>query len=139
MDMTADKKLIEQLIRHEGLKLMPYRCTSGKLTIGVGRNLEDTGITKDEAMSMLLSDIYRCTRECRKSFTFFDSLTDTRQHVLVNMCFNLGIVRLRGFRRMIAALERGDYGLAAKEMLDSQWAAQVGGRSAELAGQMKEG
>ncbi len=34
-----------QLVRHEGLKLKPYRCTAGKLTIGIGRNLDNCGIS----------------------------------------------------------------------------------------------
>ena len=40
------ERLTETLIRHEGLRLEPYRCTEGKLTIGVGHNLDDNPISK---------------------------------------------------------------------------------------------
>lgn len=45
----------DQLIRDEGLRLFPYRCPAGKLTIGVGRNLDDNPLTADEVMVFLLS------------------------------------------------------------------------------------
>ena len=48
------------LIRHEGLKLFPYQCPAGKTTIGVGRNLDDKGISEKEAMYMLNEDIQSC-------------------------------------------------------------------------------
>lgn len=49
--------LKDMLIRHEGLKLKPYRDTVGKLTIGAGRNLNDLGISEREAMFLLDNDI----------------------------------------------------------------------------------
>lgn len=131
--------LLEQLIRHEGLKLKPYRCTAGKLTIGVGRNLEDMGITKDEALYMLRADIARCYAECKSAFSWFAALTEARQNVLVNMCFNMGIARLKEFKKMLAAAHLGEYEDAAREMLDSAWAGQVGDRAKELAEQMQRG
>ena len=55
--METVKRLKDMLIRHEGLKLKPYLCTAGKLTIGVGRNIQDRGITYQEAMMLLENDI----------------------------------------------------------------------------------
>jgi len=49
-----------QLVRHEGLKLKPYRCTAGKLTIGIGINLDVCGISQKEAYTMLERDIQGC-------------------------------------------------------------------------------
>lgn len=128
--------LLEQIKRHEGLRLKPYRDTVGKLTIGYGRNLDDVGITKAEAERMLLMDISRTEDELLQ-FDWYSDLEPHRQDVLVNMCFNMGLPTLLKFKNMIAALESGDYDKAADEMLDSKWARQVGGRAEELAEQMR--
>ena len=132
-------KMIEQLKRHEGLRLKPYRCTAGKLTIGYGRNLEDVGISNAEAEAMLSNDLERCANEVAKHVDAFDKLNDARQAVLVNMCFNLGIAGLIKFKKFIAAVNDGFFELASKEMLDSRWAKQVGSRAIELSEQMKTG
>lgn len=135
-----DDDLINQLMRHEGLRLKPYRCTANKLTIGVGRNLEDKGISVDEAMHLLKNDVRDCWIDLENfNDKLISELSLTRQYVLVNMCFNLGINRLKGFKKMWAALERHDYDEAAKEMLDSKWSTDVGERSFELAEQMRSG
>ena len=121
------------LLRHEGLKLKPYKCTSNKLTIGVGRNLDDNGISKDEAMYMLNNDIHRCIKEVESAFPFFHNLPTARQDCLIDMCFNIGLTRLLGFKRMLKAIEDKDYVLAAMEMRDSKWYNQVTNRANELA------
>jgi hypothetical protein len=59
--------------------------------------------------------------------------------VLVNMAFNMGPDKLGGFKEFRKALEAGDYGRAVKEMLDSDWAWQVGHRALELAWMMRTG
>ena len=129
--------LIERIKRHEGLRLKPYRCTSGKLTIGYGRNLEDNGISVAEADSLLNEDIKRCEAECQKALPWFTRLNSTRQGVVVELDFNLGLTRLLGFKKMLAACEQGNYEQAAREMLDSLWARQVGQRAVTLAELMK--
>jgi len=134
-----NETLEDTLIRHEGLRLKPYRCTAGKLTIGIGRNLDDIGISEAEARLMLRNDIVNAEAELRRSFTWFDRLSPLRQQVLINMAFNIGLPRLKGFRNMLAALERNDYNRAAAEMLDSRWARQVKGRATELANWMQQG
>jgi lysozyme len=129
--------LLERIKRHEGLRLKPYRCSSGKLTIGYGRNLEDNGISAAEADSLLNEDIKRCEAECQKAFPWFTQLNSTRQGVIVELDFNLGLTRLLGFKKMLAACEQGNYEQAAREMLDSLWARQVGQRAVTLAELMK--
>lgn len=140
-EKTMDlEKLREQLIRHEGLRLRPYRCTGNKLTIGVGRNLEDRGISKEEAMIFLDNDLKRCIEECRHNIPVFDSLSEPRQHVLVDMCFNLGMAGMMKFRKMLSALESGSYHLAADEMMNSRWARQVQAERRDgLVSMMREG
>lgn len=132
-------RLIEQLKRHEGLRLKPYRCTAGKLTIGYGRNLDDFGITQREANLMLRQNVALVADELVAKLPVFKELNEAREHALINMAFNIGVSGLLKFKKMIAALENSDYDEAAKQMLDSKWAKQVGSRSAELARQMKTG
>lgn len=131
--------LERQLIKHEALRLMPYRCTAGKLTIGVGRNIEERGISYDEARLMLKNDIQRVIFELRKVLPGFEVLTGRRQMALIDMCFNLGLSRFLNFKGMLAALAAKDDEKAAAEMLHSAWAKQVGERAETLAGMMWEG
>ena len=134
-----ETRLTEMLIRHEGVRSKPYRCIAGKLTIGVGRNLEDVGISEDEAIFLLKNDIARVGRELEGALSFWSNLSLDRQLVLLDMCFNLGLAGLLGFKRMLAAVESVNYEKAADEMLDSKWARQVGSRSTELAEMMRGG
>lgn len=133
------ENLKAQLIRHESSERYMYRCSEGKLTVGVGRNIEDNGLRQSEIDLMLENDIKESVQECDRNFPFFGALDEVRQDVLVNMCFNMGIGRLLGFKRMYAALDRGCYDVAAIEMMDSRWARQVKGRANELAQQMRTG
>jgi lysozyme len=132
-------KLKDLLIQDEGYRQFPYKCTAGKLTIGIGRNIEDRGISKDEALFLLNNDIDVCLSELRNSFTFFDALNDARKIVLINMCFNLGIPKLMQFRKMREAIEQFNFVEASKQMLDSKWAKDVGHRAERLAFIMEKG
>lgn len=134
--MIDKYKLESMLIRHEGLELKPYRCTAGKLTIGIGRNLDDVGITEAEARMMLNHDIQTRVTQLLK-YKWFCSLSDTRKDIIIDMSF-MGIARLLEFKKMIKCLSNEDYPGAAKEMLDSKWASQVGNRAVELASMMIE-
>ena len=128
----------ELIKKHEGLRLKPYKCTAGKLSIGYGRNLEDNGISAYEADVLLNDDIQNCYAQCIK-FPFWNKLNEVRQAALLDMCYNLGFARLNGFKKMLKALERLDYKTAAKEMLGSKWARDVKSRATELAELMKYG
>lgn len=128
---------IELLKRDEGLRLKPYQCTAGKQTIGYGRNIEDNGIRESEAELMLLNDVDECKMVLSDRIENWVELSEVRQGVLVNMMFNLGWPRLSKFKRMIAAVELGQFALASIEMLDSKWAGQVGARATRLSQMMK--
>lgn len=132
------KDVVYQLKLDEGFREKPYLDTMGHLTIGYGINLEN-GITEREA-SMILEERVRKIRT-RLPFTikFFKNLSPTRQDVLINMAYNLGISGLLKFKKMLQALEEKHYEKAAKEMLDSLWAIQVGKRADQLAYQMRHG
>jgi lysozyme len=131
--------LRDALVRDEGLRLKPYRCTAGKLTIGVGRNLDDVGINRDEAMVLLDNDIARVKADAAHAFAWFARLDPVRQDVVLNMIFNLGINRFSQFHQTIQCIEAFDYEGAADRMLQSLWAKQVGQRAIRLARQMREG
>lgn len=132
-------ELIKELKRDEGVRLKPYQCTAGKTTIGVGRNLDDRGITEHEADYLLLNDIELVTVQLDKSIPWWRDLSDARQRVLANMCFNLGISGLLYFKNTLAAMKAGKYDDAADGMLKSLWAKQVGQRAIRLAKMMREG
>lgn len=125
------------LIKHEGMALYPYIDSVGKTTIGIGRNIDDNGISEQEALFMLENDLRRVRLEL-EGYPWYQGLSEVRQNALLDMCFNLGITRFRGFRKMIHALEIGDFIAASIEMLDSRWSQQVGRRATELSMMIRE-
>ena len=137
--------LIDQLRRDEGLRLTPYRDSVGKLTIGFGRNLDAKGISRGEAEVMLEHDAADAAAEVDGALPWSGSLDDARRAVLVNLCFNVGIgvaasaTGLLGFKKMLAAIQTGDYDRAAAELMDSRYATQVGPRAYRLARQLQTG
>lgn len=154
------------MILHEGLRLEVYKCPADYWTIGVGRNLEgkplrpdeqecilgcrglkpdevievlkERGISKDEALFLLASDIDDAIADLR-NFDWFEDLDPVRRKVVIDMRYNLGPTRFRQFKRMIAALARGDYKAAAAEMVDSAWYHQVSTRARRLVEMMRTG
>jgi lysozyme len=138
--MSYDEStLTQELMRDEGVKLKPYRCTAGKLTIGVGRNIEDNGISNEEAAFMLKADIKNCERDLDILLPGWKNFSDTRQRVLLNMVFNMGRARLSGFKKFLACLKMNDFTGAADQMMDSSWATQVGQRAVRLRDMMLRG
>jgi len=126
-------RLKKQLVVHEGLELKPYKCTANKTTIGVGRNIEEVGISEDEAMYLLENDIKNVVAQCQATFSWFDDLTDIRKEAIVNLVFNMGLSTFCKFKNTISYLEQGLYELAGTELLDSNYARQVGQRSVDVA------
>jgi lysozyme len=131
-------RLAQDLLRDEGLRLKPYRCSAGRLTIGVGRNLEDRGITEAEALMLLDADIRSFWGQLVVALPWLVQAPETVQEVLANMCFNLGLAGLLEFRLTLAHMQAGRYAEAAVEMLRSKWAAQVGPRAERLAGRLRQ-
>ena len=140
MTEALKNRIKAQLVRHEGLRLKPYRCTAGKLTIGIGRNLDDRGISQKEAYAMLERDIQDCEQWLIDEIAeIYNKLDEVRQSVLLNMCFNLGIKGLLGFKNTLDFIGAGDWERAANNMLASKWAKQVGMRAIELSEMMRKG
>ena len=159
--MKYDKDLLMQkLVAHEGMRLDVYKDTLGINTIGIGRNLDDRGITKDEldwmdypsieyvysdgiteadAVYLAQNDVQIVEGELLRAHPCVEDLDAVRQLVLVDMAFNLGVPRLCKFKKMWAAIHENKFDVAAKEMLDSRWANQVKSRSTKLAHAMHHG
>ena len=159
--MKYDKDLLMQkLVAHEGLRLQVYEDSLGIATIGIGRNLEDRGITPEElawmdipnmaivhtmgiteadAVYLAQNDVQIVEEELLRSHPCVENLDAVRQLVLVDMAFNMGVPRLNKFKKMWAAVHDEDYPTAAKEMLDSRWATQVKGRAVKLSNAMHNG
>ena len=133
------EQLIEQLVDHEGLELNVYKDSLGIETIGIGRNLVDRGITKEEAYYLGNNDIGIVELELVAEFPIVSDLDAVRQRVVIDMAFNIGVPRLTGFKKMWAAIHCGDYEEAALEMMDSKWARQVGRRAERLSDMMRKG
>lgn len=126
-------RLLLDLKRDEGLMLKPYKDTVGKLTIGYGRNLDDVGITKEEAEYLLANDVQSHINDVVARWPWIVDRPIKVRLAFFNMAFNLGVNRLAGFKQMIDAIYRDDYKAAANHALDSKWAQQVGRRALRIA------
>lgn len=135
------ERLKQQLKKHEGVRTHAYACSENKITVGVGRNLDSDGgigLSEDEIDYLLENDIWRCMKEVA-FFPWFSEINEVRQDAMINMCFNLGISRLRGFKNALASMEEHDYEMAANHFLDSRWAQQVGNRAVEVTEMIRTG
>jgi len=152
-------ELVKMVALHEGIVLNVYQDHLGINTVGIGRNLDDRGITdgellfmnktiddvydngltEEEAYYLCMNDIAIVEKELLDSKPVVNQLTDVRQMVLVDMAFNMGVPRLKLFKNMWMAIEKVNYPLACAEMLDSKWANQVGKRAVRLSEAMKNG
>ena len=152
-------ELVKMVALHEGIVLNVYQDHLGINTVGIGRNLDDRGITdgellfmnktiddvydngltEEEAYYLCMNDIAIVEKELLDSKPVVNQLTDVRQMVLVDMAFNMGVPRLKLFKNMWLAIEKVNYPLACEEMIDSRWASQVGNRAMKLSLAMKNG
>ena len=121
-------KIEDYISKNEAIRLRPYTDTVGKLTIGVGRNLDDNGLSLDEVEYLLKNDIKRVKGELEDVFDNFYELPENVRLVMIDMCFNLGISRFLGFKKMIQAVKDGDFKEAGRQAKDSKWCRQVGVR-----------
>ena len=111
------------------------------ITVGVGRNIDENGglgLSDDEIDYLLENDIKRCKQELI-ALPWFVDLDSVRQDAIINLCFNLGMTRLLGFKNALAAMEAGDHPKAADEFYDSRWAKQVGSRADEVCEMIRTG
>lgn len=135
------KQLSEELRRDEGSVRAAYKDSLGYLTIGVGRLIDAQrggGLSDDEIDYLLLNDIVKVEAHLDERLPWWRTLSETRQRVLANMCFNLGIEGLCKFVHTLDYIHSGRYEDAATAMMQSTWAAQVGLRAKRLALMMRD-
>jgi len=135
------ERLKQMLIRHEGYKKKPYRCTRGKMTIGVGWNMEANDLPRDiasclrvcghitdEMVHRLLDiSIETATNHCRSIYQGFDNYSENRRFALIDFIFNVGVGTALKFKNMKRAIEEGRWRDAAHEVMESAYWAQLGG------------
>lgn len=142
-----DKRLLflltGMLTRHEASRPKPYLDTAKppKITIGIGRNLTDRGLSQDEIMYLFANDVNIAERDAKNLLgeDVYAALTLNRRAAIVDMSFNLGGLRLSLFKETLRAIKEARYTDAANGMRNSLWAGQVGGRATELADMMEKG
>lgn len=132
-------RFMTQIRFHEGVRNKVYKDHLGIETIGVGRNLVDRGLTDDEVDYLLSNDIQIVENELDKSLSWWRDLDEVRQRALADLVFNMGLPRLHGFVKTLAALKSRDYHTAAEELLDSKYAKQVGARADRIAEMIRTG
>ena len=133
--MTTGDKAKKMLLIDEGIRLKPYRCTAGKLSIGIGRNLDDVGISERIADEMLKEDVEVAKKICQRIFgTLFDTWSENRQLGWINLAFNLGQVRLSKFKNTIRAAQIEDWFEVENGLRQSIWFKQVKGRAERVIG-----
>ena len=136
------ERLIKMLKLHEGVRTHAYQCSADKWTIGVGRNIDEDGglgLSSEEINVLLINDIERVKSELSANYFWFPALDEVRQAALIDMCFNLGLSRLRGFVKALEAMSRQQFDNAAEEFLDSRWASQVGQRATRVTEMIRTG
>jgi lysozyme len=131
--------LLDRIMRHEGYRRHGYRCPAGALTVGYGRNLDSIGVSEEEAIMLLENDMARTALELDAALPWWRLLPEEPRGVLHEMAFNMGVPKLMGFAKALDAARRQDWAVAAREMLSSKWAEQVGVRAITLANIMREG
>jgi lysozyme len=134
-------ELIDMLKRHEGVRSHVYLCSAGYETLGVGRNISESGLglSDDEIDFLLINDITRVKQELADTYFWFPALNQARQDAMIDIGFNLGLTRLRGFVKALEAMSREQFDIAADEFMDSRWSQQVGNRAIEVTEMIRTG
>ena len=130
--------IYDQLRRDEDVRDTMYRDELGNATVGVGHNLS-TPLSARAIQMILEDDVSAKKIEMDASLPWAASLDDARYGALLNLSFNMGVGGLLGFPRMLRAIQAQDWDVAARELLDSRYARQVGDRATRLAAQLQTG
>lgn len=131
--------LIGSAKRNEGLRVAAYQDTKGIWTIGYGRNLQAIRITEQQAGEWLEEDMLAAIRDAQQFPEYVCLIGDARENAFIEMVFNMGAKKVNEFKKMLAAIAQDDWTIAAHEMLNSEWAKEVGARATRLAQMMVSG
>ena len=144
MNIDELKKEIEA---DEGIKHEIYLDHLGYPSVGCGHLIQPddeeygkevgTTITEARCSTLFASDIDGVLADCGRLYATFSDLPDEAQKIIANMMFNMGLTRLSKFKKMKAAIEKGDFKEAANQMHDSKWRTQVPNRAERLINRMR--
>ena len=126
-----DAEVKQMLVRHEGIRIFPYKCSENYLTISCGRNLETNGISEEEAMYLLDNDIKRVKEELNMNFGAWRTMPEKARMVCIDMTFQMGITGFMKFRKTRQLMELGMWLEASEEILRSRYNLQTPSRCAE--------
>jgi len=118
---------------------MLYKCPHRKFTIGYGRNIQERGISEQEAEYLLMNDIKDALRECAGLFPLFPEFSEARRNALVDMMLNMGLPTFLEFQHMIKAINKDEWNKAAVALMDSAYAKQLRHRAERNKKALQEG
>jgi lysozyme len=135
------KSLKKFVTLQEGYRHFPYFDTRKKITIGIGRNLTDKGISDTTINQMFEEDSIFIENFLTKKYgiDFYNNLNDARKMVCFSLCFNLGTHGFDDFKKMIQALKKQDFTQASMEIINSKASKQLPERYKILADVMEKG
>lgn len=126
--LTNQQKFDMHMLEAENSISYAYPDSLGYWTIGIGRcidkRINTRALSQDEIYYLYQNDMKKCRQEL-SSYAWYKNQDEVRQDVLVELCFNLGMPHLLGFKNMLQAILKKDYVNAGKHLLNSKWAAQV--------------
>ncbi len=114
--------LTDRVKGNEGFKSTVYQCSNGFLTIGYGSAIKDLNLSENVASAILVEDLLKLVIKCHERFSWFRHMPDIVQEVIVEMCYQMGIVGFSEFQKTIKYFQNGELILASIEMLESKWA-----------------
>lgn len=132
---------------HEGGHMLKmYEDSKGILTVGVGHNIEERGISQAVSELMFEEDLQITVDECSQRFSWFNDMGEVRQAAIVDMVFNMGMPTFRTFTNTISYLSNRSYLSASMEMLrgtgpegKSKWYNDVGSRALTISKMVETG
>lgn len=144
MNAENRESLYQQLRIDEGVVHEIYLDHLGYPTFGVGHLITEkdpeygmpvgTEVSDERVRDAFETDLETCIKECvvlygESPWFYFPG---EAKEILANMMFNMGRPRLSKFKKMNAAIAKGDWKEAAKEGRDSRWHKQVTNRAERL-------
>tara|TARA_R110002167_G_scaffold133516_1_gene318684 strand:- start:79 stop:534 length:456 start_codon:yes stop_codon:yes gene_type:complete len=144
---TFTDRLREELKIDEGCKYEVYLDHLGLPTFGIGHLITEkdqehqmgigTPVDEIRVNEAFEQDIFVTVGECKKLFDDWDKLPEEVKLILANMMFNMGRPRLSKFKKMIQAIQDGDWLETGNQMKDSRWYKQVTNRADRLISRMR--
>ena len=145
------EEILSLIKKHEGYRSKTYKCTEGYDTTGIGFAWKDLDFDKEMANKILQENKYNIELSeevcnlileekidiilgrLQKVAPWVERSNKIVQTVIINMCYQMGVSGVMKFKKALAAMEKGNWNLAANELLDSRWAKQTPNRANELA------